>query len=213
MISTQVEMGIKPRLARFLGRDVLEAGNATMPDIIEAYRPTLLLNCWNYGNAPWLTQLKGTVPDPDFPCDVPEYVLIGPAAELMPLVKATALRLKRDAPLEKKKDGWKAFEGYDAYHIERVSRKLLHVADGEDKYGHACCVAFRAADCRLSMFRTRAEVAHSKAQGVVARAYANAQRGVVGTPDDVRELEEAQRVVRSTDRTVRDGVRTPLRTV
>ena len=49
------------------------------------------------------------------------------------------------------------------------------------------------------MFRTRAEVAHSKAQGVVARAYANAQRGVVGTPDDLRELDEAQRVVRSTD--------------
>ena len=208
-----VEMGT-PRLARFLGRDVIEGGDATMPDIIEAYRPTLLLNCWNYGNAPWLTQLKGTVPDPDFPCDVPEYVLIGPTAELMPLVKATALRLKRDAPLEKKKDGWTAFEGYDAYHIERVSRKLLHVADSdENKYGHACCVAFRAADCRLSMFRTHAEVAHSKAQGVVAKAYANAQRGVVGTPDDVRELEEAQRVVRSTDRAVRDGVRQQLRTV
>ena len=109
-------------------RDVIEAGGAAMPDIIEAYRPTLLLNCWNYGNAPWLTQLKGTVPDPDFPCDVPEYVLIGPAAELMPLVKATAARLKRDAPLDKK-DGWKPFEGYDAVHIERVSRKFLHVAD------------------------------------------------------------------------------------
>ena len=180
-----VEMGSKPRLARFLGRDVVEAGDATMPDIIEAYRPTLLLNCWNYGNAPWLTQLKGTVPDPDFPCDVPEYVLIGPAAELMPLVKATALRLKRDAPPDKKKE-WKAFEGYDAVHVERVSRKLLHVADDADRYGHACCVSFRAADCRLSQFRTRAEVAHSKAQGVVAKAYANAQRGVVGTPDDVR---------------------------
>ena len=63
------------------------------------------------------------------------------------------------------------------------------------------------------MFRTHAEVAHSKAQGVVARAYANAQRGVVGTPDDLRELDEAQRVVRSTDRAVRDGVRQPLRTV
>ena len=215
MMSTQVavEMGA-PRLSRFLGRDVVEAGGAAMPDIIEAYRPTLLLNCWNYGNAQWLTQLKGTVPDPDFPCDVPEYVLIGPAAELMPLVKATAARLQRNAPLEKKKDGWKAFEGYDAVHIERVSRKLLHVADSnENKYGHACCVAFRAADCRLSMFRTRAEVAHSKAQGVVARAYANAQRGVVGTPAELRELDEAQRVVRSTDRAVRDGVRTPLRTV
>ena len=207
-----VEMGSKPRLARFLGRDVVEAGGAAMHDIIEAYRPTLLLNCWNYGNAPWLTQLKGTVPDPDFPCDVPEFVLIGPAAELMPLVKATALRLKRDAPPDKK-DKWEAFEGYDAVHIERVSRKLLHVADDADRYGHACCVSFRAADCRLSQFRTRAEVAHSKAQGVVARAYANAQRGVVGTPDDLRELEEAQRVVRSTDRVVRDGVRQPLRTV
>jgi len=207
-----VEMGA-PRLSRFLGRDVVEAGDATMPDVIEAYRPTLLLNCWNYGNAPWLTQLKGTVPDPDFPCDVPEFVLIGPAAELMPLVKATALRLKRDAPPDKK-DTWEAFEGYDAVHVERVSRKLLHVADVEgDKYGHACCVAFRAADCRLSMFRTPAEVAHSKAQGVVAKAYANAQRGVMGTPDDLRELEEAQRVVRSTDRAVRDGVRAPLRTV
>ncbi len=206
-----VEMGA-PRLSRFLGRDVVEARNAAMPDIIEAYRPTLLLNCWNYGNAPWLTQLKGTVPDPDFPCDVPEYVLIGPAAELMPLMKATALRLKRNAPPEKK-DKWEAFEGYDAVHIERVSRKLLHVADSTDKYGHACCVAFRAADCRLSQFRTRAEVAHSKAQGVVARAYANAQRGVMGTPDDLRDLEEAQRVVASTDRAVRDGVRTPLRTV
>ena len=207
-----VEMGSKPRLARFLGRDVVEAGDAAMPDVIEAYRPTLLLNCWNYGNARWLTQLKGTVPDPDFPCDVPEFVLIGPAAELMPLVKATALRLKRDAPPDKK-DKWEAFEGYDAVHIERVSRKLLHVADADDRYGHACCVAFRAADCRLSQFRTRAEVAHSKAQGVVARAYANAQRGVVGTPDELRELEEAQNVVRSTDRAVRDGVRTPLRTV
>ena len=206
-----VEMGT-PRLARFLGRDVVEARNATMPDVIEAYRPTLLLNCWNYGKAPWLTQLKGTVPDPDFPCDVPEYVLIGPAAELMPLVKATALRLKRDAPLDKK-DKWEAFEGYDAYHVERVSRKLLHVADDADRYGHSCCVSFRAADCRLSQFRTRAEVAHSKAQGVVARAYANAQRGVVGTPDELRELEEAQNVVRSTDRAVRDGVRQPLRTV
>ena len=206
-----VEMGT-PRLARFLGRDVVEGGDVAMPDIIEAYRPTLLLNCWNYGNAPWLTQLKGTVPDPDFPCDVPEYVLIGPAAELMPLVKATALRLKRDAPLDKK-DKWEAFEGYDAVHVERVSRKLLHVADDADRYGHACCVAFRAADCRLSQFRTRAEVAHSKAQGVVARAYANAQRGVVGTPDELRELEEAQNVVRSTDRAVRDGVRQPLRTV
>ncbi len=206
-----VEMGA-PRLSRFLGRDVVEAGDAAMPDIIEAYRPTILLNCWNYGNAPWLTQLKGTVPDPDFPCDVPEFVLIGPTAELMPLVKATALRLKRDAPPDKK-DKWEAFEGYDAYHIERVSRKLLHVADDADRYGHACCVSFRAADCRLSQFRTRAEVAHSKAQGVVARAYANAQRGVVGTPDDLRELDEAQRVVRSTDRAVRDGVRQPLRTV
>ena len=145
---------------------------------------------------------------------MPEYVLIGPAAELMPLVKATALRLKRDAPLDKKKDGWTAFEGYDAYHVERVSRKLLHVADVDgDKYGHACCVAFRAADCRLSQFRTRAEVAHSKAQGVVARAYANAQRGVVGPPAELRELDEAQRVVRSTDRAVRGGVRQPLRTV
>ena len=206
-----VEMGT-PRLARFLGRDVVEARNATMPDVIEAYRPTLLLNCWNYGKAPWLTQLKGTVPDPDFPCDVPEYVLIGPAAELMPLVKATALRLKRDAPPDKKVK-WEAFEGYDAVHIERVSRKLLHVADDADRYGHACCVSFRAADCRLSQFRTRAEVAHSKAQGVVAKAYANAQRGVMGTPDDLRELEAAQNVVRSTDRAVRDGVRAPLRTV
>ena len=206
-----VEMGT-PKLARFLGRDVVGAGDAAMPELVEAYRPTLLINCWNYGNAPWLTQLKGTVPDPDFPCDVPEYVLIGPAAELMPLVKATALRLKRNAPLDKKKS-WKAFEGYDAVHIERVSRKLLHVADADDRYGHACCVAFRAADCRLSQFRTRAEVAHSKAQGVVAKAYANAQRGVMGTPDDLRELEEAQRVVRSTDRAVRDGVRQPLRTV
>ena len=215
MSSTQVavEMGT-PKLARFLGRDVVEAGGAAMPHIIEAYRPTLLLNCWNYGNAQWLTQLKGTVPDPDFPCDVPEYVLIGPTAELMPLVKATALRLKRDAPLDKKKDGWAAFEGYDAVHIERVSRKLLHVADSEgDKYGHACCVSFRAADCRLSQFRTHAEIAHSKAQGVVARAYANAQRGVVGTPAELRELDEAQRVVHSTDRAVRDGVRQPLRTV
>ena len=216
MLSTQVavEMGTS-RLARFLGRDVVEAGGATMPDIIEAYRPTLLLSCWNYGNAPWLTQLKGTVPDPDFPCDVPEYVLIGPAAELMPLVKATALRLKRDAPLEKKKgEAWAPFEGYDAVHVERVSRKLLHVADSnENKYGHACCVAFRAADCRLSQFRTHAEVAHSKAQGVVARAYANAQRGVMGTPGELRDLEEAQRVVRATDRAVRDGVRQPLRTV
>jgi len=207
-----VEMGT-PRLARFLGRDVVEARDATMPDVIEAYRPTLLLSCWNYGHAPWLTQLKGTVPDPDFPCDVPEFVLIGPTAELMPLVKATALRLKRDAPPDKK-DKWEAFEGYDAVHIERVSRKLLHVADSdENKYGHACCVSFRAADCRLSQFRTRAEVAHSKAQGVVAKAYANAQRGVVGTPGELRELEEAQNVVRSTDRAVRDGVRTPLRTV
>ena len=217
MSSTQVavEMGSKPRLSRFLGRDVVEAGDAAMPDIIEAYRPTLLLSCWNYGNAPWLTLLKGTVPDPDFPCDVPEYVLIGPTAELMPLVKATALRLKRDAPLEKKKgEAWAPFEGYDAVHIERVSRKLLHVADSdENKYGHACCVAFRAADCRLSQFRTHAEVAHSKAQGVAARAYANAQRGVVGTPDELRDLEEAQRVVRSTDRAVRDGVRQQLRTV
>ena len=210
-----VEMGSKPRLARFLGRDVVEAGGAAMPDIIEAYRPTLLLSCWSYGNAPWLTQLKGTVPDPDFPCDVPEYVLIGPTAELMPLVKATAARLQRNAPLEKKKgQAWAPFEGYDAVHIERVSRKLLHVADnGGDKYGHACCVAFRAADCRLSQFRTSEEVAHSKAQGVVARAYANAQRGVVGTPEDLRELDEAQRVVRSTDKAVRDGVRQPLRTV
>ena len=210
--SVAVEMDT-PRLARFLGRDVVEAGDAAMAHIIEAYRPTLLINCWNYGNAPWLTQLKGTVPDPDFPCDVPEFVLIGPAAELMPLVKATALRLKQNVPLDKK-DKWEAFEGYDAYHIERVSRKLLHVADSnENKYGHACCVAFRAADCRLSMFRTHAEVAHSKAQGVVARAYANAQRGVVGTPTELRELDEAQRVVRSTDRAVRDGVRQPLRTV
>ena len=210
-----VEMGSKPRLARFLGRDVVEAGGAAMPELIEAYRPTLLLNCWNYGNAPWLTQLKGTVPDPDFPCDVPEYVLIGPAAELMPLVKATAARLQRNAPLEKKKrEAWAPFEGYDAVHIERVSRKLLHVADSnENKYGHACCVAFRAADCRLSQFRTRAEVEHSKAQGVVARAYANAQRGVMGTPGELRDLEEAQRVVRSTDKAVRDGVRQPLRTV
>ena len=206
-----VEMGA-PRLSRFLGRDVVGAGNATMPDVIEAYRPTLLLNCWNYGNAQWLTQLKGTVPDPDFPCDVPEFVLIGPAAELMPLVKATASRLKRNAPPDKK-DKWEAFEGYDAYHVERVSRKLLHVADDADRYGHACCVSFRAADCRLSQFRTHAEVAHSKAQGVVAKAYANAQRGVVGTPDELRELEEAQNVVRSTDRAVRDGVRQPLRTV
>ena len=210
--SVAVEMDT-PRLARFLGRDVVEAGDAAMAHIIEAYRPTLLINCWNYGNAPWLTQLKGTVPDPDFPCDVPEFVLIGPAAELMPLVKATALRLKQNVPLDKK-DKWEAFEGYDAYHIERVSRKLLHVADSDtDKYGHACCVSFRAADCRLSQFRTRAEVAHSKAQGVVARAYANAQRGVVGTPTELRELDEAQRVVRSTDRAVRDGVRQPLHTV
>ena len=74
-------------------------------------------------------------------------------------------------------------------------------------------VSFRAAGCRLSQFRTHTEVAHSRAQGVVARAYANAQRGVVGTPDDLRELDEAQRVVRSTDRAVRDGVRQPLRTV
>ena len=59
---------------------------------------------------------------------MPEYVLIGPTAELMPLVKATALRLKRDAPPEKKGEVG-AFEGYDAVHIERVSRKLLHVAD------------------------------------------------------------------------------------
>ena len=75
------------------------------------------------------------------------------------------------------------------------------------QYGHACAwLVPRAADCRLSQFRTRAEVAHSKAQGVVARAYANAQRGVVGTPGELRELDEAQRVVRSTDRAVRDGV-------
>ena len=65
----------------------------------------------------------------------------------------------------------------------------------------------------LVSFAPLAFRAHSKAQGVVARAYANAQRGVVGTPDDVRELDEAQRVVRSTDRAVRDGVRQQLRTV
>ena len=38
----------------------------------------------------------------------------------------------------------------------------------------------------LVSFAPLAFRAHSKAQGVVARAYANAQRGVVGTPDDVR---------------------------
>ena len=174
-----------------------------MPDIIEAYRPTLLLNCWNYGNAPWLTQLKGTVPDPDFPCDVPEYVLIGPAAELMPLVKATALRLKRNAPPDKK-DKWEAFEGYDAVHVERVSGKLLHVADADDRYGHACCVAFRAG--RIVDYlvpdagRSRPFEGSRRRR---AKAYANAQRGVVGTPAELRELDEAQNAVRSTDRAVR----------
>jgi hypothetical protein len=35
----------------------------------------------------------------------------------------------------------------------------------------------------------------------------------MGTPAELRELEEAQNVVHSTDRAVRDGVRQPLRTV
>jgi len=207
------------RLAHYLRRAVgagsviVDAGESTIEDIIETHRPTVLLSCWTYGTGDWLHKLKGAVPDPDFPCDVPEYVLIGPSSELMPLVKATARRLKSGEP-PVRQETWAAFEGYDAYHIERVSRKLLHVADGDaQSYGHACCVSFRAANCRLSQFRTRPEVAHSKAQGVVARAYANAQRGVVGTPAELRELEAAQGVCAATDRGVRDGVRAPLRTV
>ena len=160
-----VEMGSKTRLARFLGRDVVEAGGAAMPDIIEAYRPTLLLELLELRNAPWLTQLKGTVPDPDFPR--PRIRVDRAHGRIDAAGKATALRLKRDAPLEKQKgEAWAPFEGYDAVHVERVSRKLLHVADSnENKYGHACCVAFRAADCRLSQFRTRRKSEHSKAQG------------------------------------------------
>ena len=65
-----VEMG---RRLAFLGRDVVEAGGAAMPDIIEAYRPTLLLvvgtTAMHSGS-----RSSGHSPRPRLPCDVPEYV-------------------------------------------------------------------------------------------------------------------------------------------
>ena len=111
-----------------------------MPDIIERtvrrYYSIAGITAMHRG-----AQLKGTVPDPDFPCDVPEYVLIGPAAELMPLVKATALRLKRNAPLAHKKDKGKPSRATTRSH--RASRGSSCTSPtGGDKYGHACCVAF-----------------------------------------------------------------------
>jgi len=83
------------------------------------------------------------------------YILVGPAAHLMPLVQETRRRQRGNADAEgdydddvdvnaskpKRRDPdapWRVFEGYDAYHVEAVSRQLLHLADLEaPKYGHA----------------------------------------------------------------------------
>ena len=174
--------------------------------------------------------MKETVRDPDFMIDVPEYVLIGPSAVLLKPIydkqKAKKMQLEVqgyeddvdvDSAKPKRRDPdkpWEAFEGYDAYHIESVSRHLLHLADFDSgKYGHACCVSFRSAGQRMSQFRTRAEIEHSKAQGKVAKAMANAQRGEMPNELEQREIDEAQQVMNKADKTIKDNVRTPLQTI
>ena len=195
------------------------------------YRPAILFCAWRYssGVEDWLTKMKETVRDPDFMIDVPEYVLIGPSAQLLgPIYERERLKkLQRDvegydddvdvdAAKPKRRDPdkpWAAFEGYDAYHVESVSRHLLHLADvGCPKYGHACCVSFRSAGQRLSQFRTLAEIEHSKAQGKVAKAMANAQRGELPNEAEQREIAEAQEVMNKADKAIKDNVRTPLST-
>ena len=135
-----VEMGSKPRLARFLGRDVVEAGrrgDARYHRSIPAHAIAQLLELRQCAVA-HAAQRHGA--GSRFPCDVPEYVLIGPTAELMPLVKATAARLQRNAPLEKRR--WvEGLRGLRRVHVERVSRKLLHVADHADTIWPCLCVA------------------------------------------------------------------------
>ena len=161
--------------------------------------------------------------------DVPEYVLIGPSSELLAPIYAKQREKKRfqevegydeDVDIEsakpKRRDPdqpLRAFEGYDAYHIESVSRHLLHLGDlNAEKYGHACCVSFRSAGQRLSQFRTREEIEHSKAQGKVAKAMANAQRGELPNEAEQREIAEAQEVMNKADKAIKDNVRTPLST-
>ena len=196
------------------------------------YRPCVLFCAWRYhgGLEDWLVKMKETVRDPDFMIDVPEYVLIGPSSELLAPIYAKQREKKRfqevegydeDVDIEsakpKRRDPdqpWRAFEGYDAYHIESVSRHLLHLGDlNAEKYGHACCVSFRSAGQRLSQFRTREEIEHSKAQGKVAKAMANAQRGEMPNEAEQREIAAAQETMNAADKRIKDNVRTPLQTI
>ena len=65
----------------------------------------------------------------------------------------------------------------------------------------------------MSQFRTLGEIEHSKAQGKVAQAMANAQRGVMPNEVEQREIEEAQATMNAADKTIKDNVRTPLQTI
>ena len=73
-------------------------------------------------------------------------------------------------------------------------------------------LSFRSAGLRLRLLRTLAEIEHSKAQGKVAKAMANAQRGELPNEAEQREIAEAQEVMNKADKAIKDNVRTPLST-
>jgi len=174
-----------------------------LEEVVLTYRPAMLVSAWRYasGSEDWIGKCKECVPDPDFKLDVPEFVLIGPSRDLLdPALCDDARAGNKDGENRARqvpRDGaWRRFEGYERVHLDHISRHLLHVADdGADKYGHVCCVSFRSTS-RLAQFRSLHEVARSKAQGKLAKAQAEMQRGGPQPSDrKLHELLEAQAVL------------------
>ena len=150
--------------------------------------------------------------DPQVNVDLKESAMFGGFSQNIPDLDAmrdARLKMAKDAKdgalieaseTQKTKD-FDAFEGYEAVHVDEVSRHFFHVDDvgRRDKYGHICCVSFRAEGSLLTQFRTEDEVAKSKAENVVASAIADAQRGNYHFNDDryARAISEAQETLQN----------------
>lgn len=193
--ATQISLGdvasflkrVRPALDIRLADDLQSAIQRDRPAII-------LIDAWAEPAAVQraLPGCKGGVSSPDdeegLQFDVPEVLIFGPVSLLQ---------------LE--------LQGYKNVHLDHLSTHLLHANDDPHAhFGTFVCIALRATNNRLSAFRDPAEVAHSKAQGTVARIIAQAQRGTMPDAKDLALLEEANEVIAGTPNHIKHNVRTPL---
>lgn len=193
--ATQISLG---DVAAFLKRarpalDIRLADD--LEGAIQRDRPAIIiLDAWAEPAAVQraLPGCKGGVSSPEdeegLQFDVPEVLIFGPVSLLQ---------------LE--------LQGYKNVHLDNLSMHLLHANDDPHaNFGTSVCIALRATNNRLSAFRNPAEVAHSRAQGTVARIIAQAQRGEPPDPKDLVRLQEANQIIAGTPNHIKLNVRTPL---